>query len=173
MNSRFDDAFLEEMRQKNPIDSIISEYVELKKRGRLLTGLCPFHNEKTPSFTVYPDTQSFYCFGCGAGGEVITFVRRMQNLDYIEAVKLLADRVGMRPPMAVDDGFTVLRRRIYEANREAARFYNELLYKPQGEAQLAYLKKREVSDQMITRFGLGAAPDAWRALYDGVCRATP
>ncbi len=166
MGYNFSDDFLDELHQKNPIDAIVGEYITLNKRGRLFTGLCPFHNEKTPSFTVYPDTDSFFCFGCGAGGEVITFIRRMQNLDFIEAVKLLADRAGMRLPTVADDGFTILRRKIYEANREAARFYNTLLYQSEGEEQLAYLKKRGVSDQMITRFGLGAAPDAWRVLYE-------
>lgn len=92
------DSFLQEIRDRNEIESVIAPYVDLKRRGRNLTGLCPFHNEKTPSFTVYPETQSFYCFGCGAGGGAITFVRKIENLDYMEAVKSLADRAGIAMP---------------------------------------------------------------------------
>lgn len=167
MRYNFDDAFLDELRRRSDIESIVGEFVNLRRRGRVLTGLCPFHNEKTPSFTVYPETQSFYCFGCGAGGEIITFTRKFYNLDFIEAVKLLAERAGISLPIsAKEDGTANLRRRIFEANRDAAHFYHELLYKPKGEAQLKYLKGRKISDKMITKFGLGAAPDAWRTLYD-------
>ncbi|MGN0113878.1 MAG: CHC2 zinc finger domain-containing protein, partial [Acutalibacteraceae bacterium] len=99
---RLSDDFLSEIRYRNPIDEVISSYVDLKTSGNTLKGLCPFHNEKTPSFTVYPDTQSFYCFGCGAGGDAVGFIRRIENLDYIDAVKLLAERAGMQMPQ---DGF--------------------------------------------------------------------
>lgn len=92
---RLSDSFLEQLRANTDIESVISPYVNLRRRGKNLVGLCPFHNEKTPSFTVYPENGSFYCFGCGVGGDVITFVRRMENLDYMEAVKQLADRAGM------------------------------------------------------------------------------
>ena len=88
------DMFLQELKNYNDIEQVISSYVPLKKRGRVFTGLCPFHSEKTPSFTVYPDSQSFYCFGCGAGGDVITFIRNIENLEYIEAVRFLAQRAG-------------------------------------------------------------------------------
>lgn len=99
---RLSDAFLEQLRANTDIESVISPYVNLRRRGKNLVGLCPFHNEKTPSFTVYPENGSFYCFGCGVGGDVITFVRRMENLDYMEAVKQLADRAGMALP---EDGY--------------------------------------------------------------------
>lgn len=99
---RLSDSFLEQLRANTDIESVISPYVNLRRRGKNLVGLCPFHNEKTPSFTVYPENGSFYCFGCGVGGDVITFVRRMENLDYIEAVKQLADRAGMALP---EDGY--------------------------------------------------------------------
>lgn len=99
---RLSDAFLEQLRVNTDIESVISPYVNLRRRGKNLVGLCPFHNEKTPSFTVYPENGSFYCFGCGVGGDVITFVRRMENLDYMEAVKQLADRAGMALP---EDGY--------------------------------------------------------------------
>lgn len=99
---RLSDSFLEQLRANTDIESVISPYVNLRRRGKNLVGLCPFHNEKTPSFTVYPENGSFYCFGCGVGGDVITFVRRMENLDYMEAVKQLADRAGMALP---EDGY--------------------------------------------------------------------
>ncbi len=165
MKYRFSDSFLEEIRDKNDIESVISSYVDLKRRGRTLTGLCPFHNEKTPSFTVYPDTSSYYCFGCGAGGDVITFIRSVENLDYIEAVKLLADRSGVAMPQAsYDDSVMTMRKRIFEANRAAAKFFHETLFTEKGKAQLEYLANRKLTKQTITHFGLGAAPDDWYAL---------
>ena len=96
------DGFLQELKLKTDINDVVSTYVTLKKRGNTYVGLCPFHNEKTPSFTVYPATQSFYCFGCGAGGDAVTFIKKIENLDYIDAVKLLAERAGMQMPQ---DGF--------------------------------------------------------------------
>ncbi len=168
MATRFTEAFLGELHDKNPIEEIISSYIQLKRSGRTLRGLCPFHNEKTPSFFVYPETSSYYCFGCGAGGDVITFIRSIENLDYLDSVKLLADRAGMNMPQ--NDGSAEinsnLRRRIYEANRAAARFFHETLYTDKGEAQLDYLNRRGVPKQMITHFGLGAAPDSWSGLLD-------
>ena len=165
MAMRFTDDFIDKLRDSNDIESVIGSYVELRRRGRTLTGLCPFHNEKTPSFTVYPETASYYCFGCGAGGEVINFIRNIENLDFIEAVKFLADRAGIKlPEDNYDDTASNLRRRIYEANREAARFYHETLFTEQGKAQLDYLMRRNVSPKMIKHFGLGAAPDDWHAL---------
>ncbi len=164
---RLPEAFIDGVRNANDVEAVISSYVDLRRRGKTLTGLCPFHNEKTPSFTVYPDTQSYYCFGCGAGGDVITFIRNVENLDYIEAVKFLADRAGMRMPEdTYDDGTANLRRRIYEANREAAGFFHRTLFTEQGKQQLEYLQRRRVSPAMIKHFGLGAAPDDWHALGD-------
>ncbi len=165
MAMRFTDDFIDRLRDSNDIESVISSYIELRRRGRNLVGLCPFHNEKTPSFTVYPETSSYYCFGCGAGGDVIGFVRNIENLDYIEAVKFLADRAGIKMPEDnYDDTVAKLRRRIYEANREAARFFHETLFTEQGKAQLDYLTRRNVPVKMIKHFGLGAAPDDWHAL---------
>lgn len=162
---RFTDEFIDRLRDSNDVESVISGYIELRRRGRNLVGLCPFHNEKTPSFTVYPETSSYYCFGCGAGGDVIGFVRNIENLDYVEAVKFLADRAGIKMPDAdYDDSSANLRRRIYEANREAARFFHETLFTENGKAQLDYLMRRNVSPKMIKHFGLGAAPDDWHAL---------
>ena len=99
---KLNERFIQDLQDKTDIEQVISSYVNLKRRGKTLVGLCPFHNEKTPSFTVYPDTRSFYCFGCGAGGDVISFVRRIDNLDYIEAVKAVAQMAGMPMP---EDGY--------------------------------------------------------------------
>lgn len=167
MSYRFSDTFLEELHEKNPIEEVVSSYVALKRSGRMLSGLCPFHNEKTPSFFVYPETSSFYCFGCGAGGDVISFVRSIENLDYIDSVKFLADRAGMSvPDNGVVDLSGALKKRIFEANRAAAHYFHETLFKDGGKQQLAYLEKRGVSQKMITRFGLGAAPEGWHNLSD-------
>lgn len=159
------DSFLQELKYKTDVEDIISGYVSLKRRGSTLVGLCPFHNEKTPSFTVYPDTQSFYCFGCGAGGDAVGFIRRIENLDYIDAVKLLAERAGMQLPQdGFDDSIGKRRRRILEANREAARFYHSYLMSEGGKAGLHYFLGRGLTRKTITKFGLGMAPDAWDML---------
>ena len=112
--------YIQEVVRRNDIEDLIGQYVSLRRRGRTLVGLCPFHNEKSPSFTVYPDTQSFYCFGCGAGGDAITFVRKINNLGYVEAVKQLASRAGMPMPEE-DDKEGRARSRLLEINRCAAR----------------------------------------------------
>ena len=161
----FSDEFIEELRDRNDIESVISSYVNLKRQGKLLKGLCPFHNEKTPSFTVYPDTRSFYCFGCGAGGEVITFIRQIENLDYVESIKLLADRAGMQMPNdGFDDSLAKHRQRLLAANREAARFFYKSLISPQGKVALDYFLSRGLSIATIKHFGLGYAPDSWDSL---------
>lgn len=158
------DLFLQELKNNNEIESVVSSYVHLKKHGRIANGLCPFHSEKSPSFTVYPENQSFYCFGCGAGGDVITFVRRIENLEYVEAVKFLAQRAGMAMPEdAADDGAARLKTRVLEINRALARFYHECLKQPSGKAGLDYLHGRGLPNQTITRFGLGYAPNSWDA----------
>lgn len=160
------DEFLNELRSRTDIESVISPYVNLSRRGRLSKGLCPFHNEKTPSFTVYPDSQSFYCFGCGAGGDVITFVRRIENLDYVEAVKSLAERAGMQmPDDGYDDSIAKHRQRILAANREAARFFHSYMMSEQGRTGLEYFLNRGLTMQTIKHFGLGYAPDSWDGLY--------
>ena len=157
---RLSEDFIAELKYKSDISEIASSYMQLKRRGRNLVGLCPFHGEKTPSFNIYAENGSFYCFGCGAGGDVITFVMKIENLDYMEAVKFLAQRAGMTVPEdAVDDSVSKLRTRIFEANREAARFYYSQLFTPQGSSALSYLRNRALSDKTITRFGLGYAPN--------------
>lgn len=149
------------------IEQIVSGYVPLRRRGKNLVGLCPFHNEKTPSFTLYPDNQSYYCFGCGAGGDVVNFIRRIENLDYTEAVRFLCDRAGMMMPTdGYDTSMADKRRRIYEMNKEAARFFHDTLFSPAGEAGLNYLRQRGYQKKTITKFGLGYAPNSWNALRD-------
>ncbi len=160
------ESFIAELTSRCDIESTISSYVPLKRTGRLLKGLCPFHGEKTASFTVYPETASFYCFGCGAGGDVITFIKRIENLDYLDAVKFLADRAGMTVPESahVNDAESKLRVRVLEANRAAARFFHEQLYSPAGAEALAYYKKRGYTDKTIRHFGLGYAPNEFFSL---------
>lgn len=160
------ESFLQELKFKTDIEDIISGYVSLKKRGSTSVGLCPFHNEKTPSFTVYNDTQSFYCFGCGAGGDAVTFIKKIENLDYIDAVKVLAQRAGIQMPedASYDDSLSKKRRRILEINRETAKFYYAYLLSEQGKAGLDYYLNRGLSMHTIKRFGLGYAPDAWDSL---------
>ena len=160
------DEFLMELRSRCDIEDTISSYVNLKRAGRISKGLCPFHNEKTPSFTVYPDTQSYYCFGCGSGGDVITFVKNIENLDYIDAVRFLADRAGMDMPNenTYDSAVNKRRLRMLEANREAARFFHNCLKTKDGEEGYRYFKNRGLTDETIRKFGLGFAPDFFNAL---------
>ncbi len=156
------DSFIQELNAKNDIESVVSSYVSMKRRGRNLVGLCPFHGEKTPSFNLYPETNSFYCFGCGAGGDVITFIRRIENLSYIDAVKFLADRAGMAmPEQSFNDTTSKQRLRILEANREAARLFHACLYSAEGREGLEYYHSRSYSDATIKRFGLGYAPPSF------------
>ncbi len=162
---RIPDEVIMEIKYKNPIEEVISPYVNLKRAGRNLNGLCPFHNEKTPSFTVYSDTGSFYCFGCGAGGDAVTFIKKIENLDYVEALKKLADRSGITIPEGdFDDSYMKLKGRIYEINKEAARFFHNHLFTDKGKWALDYLTDRGLSIATIKHFGLGVAPNEWESL---------
>ena len=164
---KLNERFIQDLQEKADIEQVISSYVNLKRRGKTLVGLCPFHNEKTPSFTVYPDTRSFYCFGCGAGGDVISFVRRIDNLDYIEAVKAVAQIAGMpMPEDGYDDTLSKKRMRLLAANREAARFFNACLMQEKNRDALNYFLSRGLSLNTIRHFGLGYAPNEWRALIE-------
>ena len=158
--------YVEELVRRSDIVEVVGSYVQLKRKGRLYSGLCPFHNEKTPSFYVYPETQSFYCFGCGAGGDVITFVKKINALSYPEAVKMLAARAGMPEPEE-DDGTGRMRSRILSMNKEAARFFHACLNSSVDEAAQAraYWRRRGLDDRTIARFGLGYAPNDGQALY--------
>lgn len=158
--------YIQEVVRRNDIEDVVQSYVQLRRRGRTCTGLCPFHTEKTPSFVVYPETQSFYCFGCGAGGDVITFIKKISNLEYVEAVKLLASRAGMPMPNE-EDKVGEMRRKVLAINRDAARYFYDQLNKPTPEAALAreyWRKRRGLSDDTIRRFGLGYAPDSYSDL---------
>ncbi len=156
------EEIINEIKFRNDIETVMAPYVSLKRRGKNLVGLCPFHNEKTPSFTVYPENGSFYCFGCGVGGDVFSFVRLIENLDYIDAVKLLAERSNITLPQdGYDDSMEKLKNTIFEINREAARFYHSYLMSPEGKWALDYLTGRGLSIATIRHFGLGAAPDGW------------
>ena len=163
---RFSDDFIQELRARNDIEDVVSKYVDLQYRGsRTPKALCPFHTEKTASFIVYRDTQSYYCFGCGNGGDVITFIKNIERLDYAEAVRFLCDRCGMAMPTdPVDDEYLRLRRRCYEANREAARFFCACLKTEAAAPARAYLEKRGLKPETVKSFGLGYAPDTWDSL---------
>ena len=156
---------INEIKYRNDIETAVSQYVNLKRRGKNLVGLCPFHSEKTPSFTVYPENGSFYCFGCGVGGDVFTFTGLIENLDYMESIKLLAERSGISLPQdGYDDSLQRLKKKIYDINRDTARFFHSFLMSLGGKWALDYLTGRGLTVKTIKHFGLGAAPDSWDAL---------
>lgn len=159
------ELFLQELKMRCNMSDVASEYVSLKRRGRNLVGLCPFHSEKTPSFNVYTESNSYYCFGCGAGGDVINFIMRIENLDYMEAVRLLAQRAGIEVPETGQRQSDFSQKlRIFEANREAARFFHSQLHTEQGKAAHEYLLGRGLTERTIRRFGLGYSPSGGFAL---------
>lgn len=159
------ESFIEQLKQAVDIESVISPYTALKRAGRGQVCLCPFHSEKTASCHVYTETQSFYCYGCGAGGDAITFIRLIENLDYPEAVRFLADRTGLTVPDDNSDDKTAKKKALFlELNKEAARFYRDMLNSPQGEQALDYLYRRGLSPNTIRKFGLGFAPPGWDSL---------
>ncbi len=165
MASRFPAAWLDELRARADIVQIVSGYVPLKKNGHRYWGLCPFHGEKTASFSVDAEQQLYYCFGCKAGGSVIQFIMEIERLDFPEAVRFLADQLHMPLPQMENDPDWQRKRdqrdRLLSANREAARIFHQTLYTKEGEASLQYLKKRGLTDSVIRKFGLGAAPEKW------------
>ena len=158
--------YIEELTRRTDIVELVGSYVQLKRKGRLYGGLCPFHSEKTPSFYVYPDTESFYCFGCQAAGDAIGFVKKINNISTEEAIKMLAARAGMPEPQE-DDKTGRLRSRVLSMNKEAARFFHACLNSTVEEARQAraYWRRRGLDDKTIVRFGLGYAPDDGQALY--------
>lgn len=162
---KFSESFLSEVAERNSIEDVISQYVSLSKRsGANLFGLCPFHNEKTPSFSVSPAKQIYHCFGCGKGGGVINFIMEMENLSFPESVEFLAKRVGMAIPEAEEDAESRKRERIYALNKDAARFFYEQLSIPAGKKACAYMAQRKISPATARNFGLGCAPDSWDSL---------
>lgn len=163
-------SVIEDIKFRNNIEDVISSYVTLTRAGSNVKGLCPFHSEKTPSFTVFPESQSFYCFGCGAAGDVISFVMKAENLDYRAAVESLAARAGITVPDERDDRFLnrgPTRTRIIEMNTCAARFFRDVLNDEKlGAPGREYIAKRGLSPQIVRRFGLGYAPSSFGMLRD-------
>lgn len=156
--------FIEQVRDANEITSVISSYISLKRAGRDSVCLCPFHSEKTPSCHIYTDTQSFYCFGCGAGGDVINFIRLIEHLDYLESVKFLAQRANIPMPEDSFDKRAEAKQRMLEINRRAARFFRDILISEKGLPGRQYLQQRQLSEKTIRKYGLGYAPDSWDTL---------
>ena len=170
MVSRYPAAWLDELRSRSDLVQIVSGYVALNKKGRKYWGLCPFHGEKTASFSVDGEQQLYYCFGCKAGGNVFSFLMEMERLSFQEAVEQLAERAHLPvPALEKDEDYErrrTVRERLFSANREAARFYHDNLFSPSGSDSLSYLRGRGLNDSVIRKFGLGAAPAEWSALSD-------
>ena len=162
----FPEAFLEELNEKNPIEDVVGSYVSLTRRGGNLFGLCPFHNEKTASFSVAPGKGIYYCFGCHKGGGAVNFIMEIEGLEYPDAVRFLAKRVGMEVPEDNSRQASNLRRKekLWELCRDAARYYHEMLKSPEGQEGLQYLLSRGLSKKTIISFGLGFAPNRWDGL---------
>ena len=159
------EQFIDDLVARSDIADVVSSYVHLTRKGSNLWGLCPFHNEKTPSFSVSPDKQIYHCFGCGKGGGVISFVMEMENLPFVDAVKLLAKRAGLEvPESGENEAYRKKRARLLELSKDAARFYHDYLTGPGGQRVRDYIAQRQISPRTATRFGLGAAPDQWDAL---------
>lgn len=167
----FPPSFIDELIARNPIEDVVGHYVDLKRSGANLFGLCPFHGEKTASFSVAPDKGIYYCFGCHKGGGVINFMMEIEGLTYPDAVRSLAKRAGMQVPE--DEQYQSRyhhQERLWALSREAARFFNAQLYQPAGERGLAYAQRRGMPKSTLTKFGIGFAPDAWTALTDAMRR---
>ena len=165
----FPASFIDELIARNPIEDVVGQYVTLKRSGSNMFGLCPFHGEKTASFSVAPDKGIYYCFGCHKGGGAINFMMELEGLSYPDAVRSLAKRVGMEVPE--DEQYQSRYRqqeRLWALMKEAGRFFNSQLYSPAGAQCLAYVQKRGLSKSIVTQFGMGFAPDSWNALVDAM-----
>ncbi len=155
---RYSDETIEEVRQANDIVDVISQYVHLKRSGRNFFGLCPFHNEKSPSFSVSPDKQIFHCFGCGVGGNVFTFLSRIEGVNFVEAVQTLAERANIQLPTFennVDKAKEELKAKVYKVNEYAAQYYHENLYKPSAKIAQEYVKQRKLTNDTLKSFRIG------------------
>ena len=165
----FPPSFIDELILRNPIEEVVGQYVSLKRSGSNMFGLCPFHGEKTASFSVAPDKGIYYCFGCHKGGGAVNFMMEVEGLSYPDAVRALAKRVGMEVPE--DEQYQSRYRhqeRLWALMKEAGRFFNEQLYSPAGQQCRDYIQKRGLTKSIITRFGVGYAPDSWNALVDAM-----
>lgn len=165
----YSDELIEEVRSRNDIVDVIGGYVRLQKKGSTYFGLCPFHNEKTGSFSVSPNKQMYYCFGCGAGGNVFTFLMQYENFTFAEAMQTLADRAGVELPRQelseAQKREADRRTRLLEINKEAARYFYSLLKSPRGQRAYEYFRKRELSEDTIKKFGLGYSDQYSNDLY--------
>lgn len=160
---RYNDEILDEIRSRNDIVSTISQYMTLKRKGRNYFGLCPFHNEKSPSFSVSPDKQIFHCFGCGVGGDVINFVKKIENIGFLDSVRLLAEKSGIQLPNDIskaEEENIKLKNRVYKINELAAKFYHENLYKPTSKIAQDYIKKRKLNNATLKSFLIGYASNS-------------
>ena len=167
----FPPGFLDELTARNPIEDVVGEYVRLKRSGSNLFGLCPFHGEKTASFSVSPEKGIYYCFGCHKGGSVINFEMEIEGLSYPDAVRALAKRAGMEVPE--DERYQSRYRqqeRLWALHKEAARFFYDQLYAPAGKDALSYALGRGMTKGTLIRFGIGYAPDSWSNLTDALRR---
>ena len=160
---RYNDEILDEIRSRHDIVSTISQYMTLKRKGRNYFGLCPFHNEKSPSFSVSPDKQIFHCFGCGVGGDVINFVKKIENIGFLDSVRLLAEKSGIQLPNDIskaEEENIKLKNRVYKINELAAKFYHENLYKPTSKIAQDYIKKRKLNNATLKSFLMGYASNS-------------
>ena len=165
----FPAAFIDELIVRNPVEDVVGQYVELKRKGGRLFGLCPFHGEKTASFSVSPDAQLYYCFGCHKGGGVINFIMEIEGLSYPDAVRFLANRAGLEVPE--DETYRSqykLQERLWALCKDAARYYRKQLFSPGGKEAAEYIVSRGLSRQTVTNFGLGFAPPGWSGLLDAM-----
>ncbi len=170
MAGRFPTAWVDEVYTRADIVDVVSAYLPLKRQGHNFVGLCPFHNEKSPSFSVNRESNVYYCFGCKAGGNIVQFVMEMERLNYQEALLHLAKQLNIPPPVTQDNPRAEQERsqkeRLYQLNRDAALFYHNKLFTPDGKAVLDYLRQRGIDDALIRRFGLGASSVEWSTLLE-------
>ena len=155
---RYSDEILSNVKDSNDIVEVISQYVHLKRSGRNYFGLCPFHNEKSPSFSVSPDKQIFHCFGCGVGGNVITFISKIEGLGFKESVENLAERAGIKLPTIgnnEDSKIEELKAKVYKVNSFTANYYHKRLYEPRSKIGQEYVKKRKLTNETLESYNLG------------------
>lgn len=161
---RYSDAFIDEVRINNDIVDIVSKYIILKRSGRNFSGLCPFHKEKTPSFSVSPDKQIFHCFGCGVGGDIFTFISKIENINYKESIEMLAEKAGIALPAPDNSDTTkrdLLKQKVLEINEIVANYYHQNLYTPKAKPAQEYVKSRKLDNNTLKKFMIGYS-GRWR-----------
>lgn len=168
---KYDSSLIDEIQSANDIVELIGQYVSLKRSGKNMKGVCPFHSEKTPSFMVQPDKQIFHCFGCGAGGDIFSFLMRHENMSFPEAVRVLAEKVNIRlPEKTISSEGPTESENLYAVYRAAAEFYHQLFLQPQGGKARDYFLKRGFTEELAKEFNLGWAPETWQSLLDHLKR---